>query len=75
MKYLKLTFFLFLGVGLLISLTGCDFSSPQERCSSCTGGKYNCSDFDIQYEAQQCYDYCKDQGYEDIYNLDGDDCG
>ena len=42
---------------------------------SCTGGDLDCDDFYSQYAAQRCYEYCVNQGYGDIHNLDGDNGG
>ena len=42
---------------------------------SCSGNLYNCSDFDTQWEAQRCYDYCMTQTGRDVHRLDGDGNG
>jgi beta-lactamase superfamily II metal-dependent hydrolase len=41
----------------------------------CSGPDLNCSDFSTHAEAQRCYDYCKSQGYGDVFRLDGDKDG
>lgn len=48
--------------------------SPSAPCN-CAGPDLNCSDFATQAEAQRCYDYCKSQGYGDIFRLDADKDG
>jgi len=42
---------------------------------SCTGPDLNCSDFGSHASAQNCFEYCKDNGYGDVHNLDGDNDG
>ena len=41
----------------------------------CSGDNYNCSDFETHNQAQDCYEYCKDQGYGDVHGLDGNSDG
>jgi len=41
----------------------------------CDADLYNCSDFSTQAEAQECYEFCLDQGAGDIHKLDYDDDG
>ena len=47
---------------------------PPKVCN-CNSNIYNCSDFNSQYEAQQCYLYCLGQRGKDIHRLDGDNDG
>jgi len=47
---------------------------PSSPCN-CSGPDLNCSDFSTQAAAQACYDYCKSQGYGDVFRLDGDSDG
>ena len=42
---------------------------------SCSGDVYNCADFDDWRSAQDCYDYCKSLGGEDVHKLDRNDDG
>ena len=42
---------------------------------NCGGPDLNCSDFATHAEAQACYEYCKQQGYGDVFHLDGDSDG
>jgi len=48
--------------------------NPSAPCN-CTGPDLNCADFDTHAEAQTCYDYCKSQGYGDVFGLDADKDG
>ncbi|MCD6261943.1 MAG: excalibur calcium-binding domain-containing protein [Deltaproteobacteria bacterium] len=48
--------------------------SPSAPCN-CAGPDLNCSDFATHAEAQRCYDYCKSQGYGDVFRLDADKDG
>jgi hypothetical protein len=41
----------------------------------CSYNRYNCGDFDSQWEAQQCYDYCMAQVGRDVHRLDADEDG
>jgi hypothetical protein len=51
---------------------------PNAKKCDCAGGDtINCSDFDTwfgigDWDAQQCYQKCKDRGLDDYYNLDPD---
>ena len=47
---------------------------PPAPCN-CSGPDLNCSDFSTHASAQACYDYCKQQGYGDVFRLDGDGDG
>jgi hypothetical protein len=38
----------------------------------CHGDLYNCSDFETQETAQQCFNWCSSQGAGDIHKLDFD---
>jgi len=38
----------------------------------CDEDRYNCDDFATQGDAQVCFDYCRDLGYDDVHRLDGD---
>jgi hypothetical protein len=50
--------------------------SPQPAAPcNCSGPDLNCSDFATHAEAQACYEYCKQQGYGDVFKLDGDNDG
>ena len=48
---------------------------PQSAVCSCTGIDLDCntSDFSTHANAQACFEYCKSQGYGDVYKLDGSD--
>jgi len=48
--------------------------NPSAPCN-CTGPDLNCADFSTHAEAQACYDYCKSQGYGDVFRLDADKDG
>jgi len=41
----------------------------------CHADLYNCSDFDSQADAQECYEYCLERTGRDIHCLDGDNDG
>jgi hypothetical protein len=41
----------------------------------CNGPDLNCPDFKTHKKAQACFDYCKSQGFGDIFNLDRDNDG
>ena len=41
----------------------------------CSANVYNCEDFDSESEAQACFEYCVEQGADDVHNLDGDHDG
>jgi len=47
---------------------------PSAPCN-CSGPDLNCSDFATHEAAQDCYEYCKQQGYGDVFRLDGDSDG
>lgn len=47
---------------------------PAGPCD-CTGVDLDCGDFSTHSAAQSCFDYCKSQGYGDVFGLDGDDDG
>lgn len=47
---------------------------PTGPCN-CSGPDLNCSDFSTHAQAQACFDYCKSQGYGDVFRLDGDNDG
>ena len=49
--------------------------TPPSAPCNCTGPDLNCSDFATHAEAQACYEYCKSQGYGDVFRLDGDKDG
>lgn len=49
-------------------------STPPPPCN-CAGPDLNCSDFATHAAAQACYEYCKQQGYGDVFRLDGDSDG
>lgn len=36
----------------------------------CLGSRMTCKNFRSQSKAQQCYEYCRSMGYEDIFGLD-----
>jgi len=42
---------------------------------TCKPPDLNCDDFGSQREAQACFDYCRSQGYGDVYKLDRDKDG
>jgi hypothetical protein len=42
---------------------------------NCTGPDLNCSDFGTHNAAQVCFNYCWNQGYGDVFNLDRDGNG
>lgn len=42
---------------------------------SCKGPDLDCKDFGTHSKAQACYNYCNQQGYGDVYRLDGDHDG
>ena len=48
---------------------------PLPEDCNCTGPDLDCSNFATQAEAQACYEYCEQQGYGDVYGLDGDNDG
>ena len=48
--------------------------TPPAPCN-CAGPDLNCSDFATHAAAQACFDYCKQQGYGDVFKLDGDNDG
>jgi len=50
-------------------------SPPPTGPCNCSGPDLNCSDFSTHAQAQACYDYCKSQGYGDVFRLDGDSDG
>jgi len=41
----------------------------------CSYNRYNCSDFDYQWQAQECFDYCWDLRGFDVHKLDRDGDG
>jgi hypothetical protein len=41
----------------------------------CGGPDLNCGNFASHANAQGCYDYCRGQGYGDVFNLDRDGNG
>jgi len=49
-------------------------STPPPPCN-CAGPDLNCSDFATHAAAQACFDYCRQQGYGDVFRLDGDNDG
>ena len=49
--------------------------SPPSGPCNCSGPDLNCSDFSTHAAAQACYDYCRQQGYGDVFRLDGDSDG
>lgn len=44
-------------------------------CSTCAFDAYNCSDFDTQEDAQECFDYCMELVGSDVHRLDADNNG
>ena len=42
---------------------------------NCSGPDLDCPDFGTHYSAQSCYDYCRDAGYGDVFDLDRDSDG
>jgi hypothetical protein len=49
-----------------VSPTATTVSGPCQ----CHGDLYNCSDFETQDTAQQCFNWCSSQGAGDIHKLD-----
>ncbi len=51
--------------------------STSEAICDCSGDTYNCKDFPLPNGAtgQDCFNYCKAQGKEDIHKLDRDNDG
>jgi len=49
--------------------------TPPSGPCNCSGPDLNCSDFSTHAAAQACYDYCRQQGYGDVFRLDGDSDG
>jgi len=47
---------------------------PTVPCA-CTDDLYNCSDFETQQSAQQCFDHCWALTYTDVHRLDSDSDG
>ena len=41
----------------------------------CSYNRYNCGDFEWQWQAQQCYDYCLQLVGTDVHYLDADKDG
>ena len=63
---------------MLLTASQCpstDPSPPPLGPCNCSGPDLNCSDFSTHAAAQACYDYCKQQGYGDVFRLDGDNDG
>lgn len=56
-----------------ITVTVSDEASPAP--CNCSGPDLDCSDFATHAAAWACYDYCKQQGYGDVFRLDGDSDG
>lgn len=56
-------------LGLAVLVVGCNQTAlgPGPPPGPC-----NCSDFSTHSAAQACYDYCNQQGYGDVFRLDGD---
>jgi len=50
-------------------------AESQTSPCNCSGPDLNCSDFSTHAQAQACYDYCKSQGYGDVFRLDSDSDG
>lgn len=51
-------------------------SKPNQNAPcNCTGPDLNCPDFKTRSAAQTCFNYCKDQGFGDPFNLDRDGDG
>lgn len=48
---------------------------PAAAICNCIGKDLDCKDFNRRKIAQDCYNYCKSQGYGDIFRLDGDGDG
>ena len=48
---------------------------PNPNGYDCSADVYNCANFTNQGEAHVAFNYCKDQGAGDIWNLDGDNDG
>jgi len=78
----RLIALLAVGLGLLVIAALCTTpgvgpgpSPPPSAPCNCNGPDLNCSDFATHAEAQACYDYCKSQGYGDVFRLDGDNDG
>ena len=64
-------------VAMLLMAAQCPMQpapQPQAPCN-CSGPDLNCSDFATHAEAQACFEYCQQQGYGDVFGLDGDDDG
>lgn len=55
--------------------TPAQISSVTTKICDCSGNVYNCSNFEIQQEAQKCLNYCKQLGKGDVHRLDGDKDG
>ncbi len=47
---------------------------PAPPCN-CSGPDLDCADFSSHSSAQACYDYCKQRGYGDVFQLDSDSDG
>ena len=73
-KLILWTLVLVLLVGIVTADDGGDVFPPSAPCN-CTGPDLNCSDFASGAAAQACYEYCKQQGYGDVFRLDGDSDG
>lgn len=48
--------------------------TPKPPCS-CTGKLLTCQDFKNKKAAQECFNYCKKQGFGDVFKLDPDKNG
>ena len=75
----KSTAFAVLGGLLLIAARSplVDRAEAHPEPSPCdwAGPDLNCSDFATHTAAQACYEYCQQQGYGDVFGLDGDNDG
>jgi len=48
---------------------------PDPPPCDCSGDLYNCTDFETQQNAQQCYDHCWAITQTDVHRLDNDKDG
>ena len=63
---------LIIGAGLILFLDG---NKPKVFPCLCSEDYMNCNDFDTQSKAQECFDFCSEQGFGDVHRLDNDGDG
>ena len=49
--------------------------APSGSDCDCSGNLYNCSDFNTQAQAQQCYEHCMRVTGQDVHRMNGDGDG